>query len=339
MTARDPGTEGSRDRGNSAPLDPSVPGSLGPFFDLQVNGYAGVDFNHDDLSAHSLHAMCQRLKRDGVAGILATVITDDLSKMCSRLRRLVELREHDELARQMIAGIHIEGPFLSAAPGYIGAHPAAHARPADLDVLSRLLDAAGGLTKLVTLAPERDRGFHVTRRLADRGIVVSAGHTDATYDELRAALDAGLSMFTHLGNGCPLVMARHNNIIQRVLSLAERFTAISFIADGAHVPLFVLRNYLRLAGDERTVIVSDAMSAAGLGPGQYTLGDQSVVIGEDLAPRNAGGYLMGSACPLGRMVQNLRALEFEASRIEQWTTRNPRRLLSDVAPVPARAPA
>lgn len=297
------------------------------YIDLQVNGYAGVDFNSDDLTAEPLHAACERLRADGVAGILATIITDDVQRMCARLEALAELREHDPLARQMILGFHIEGPFLSEATGYIGAHPAQHARAADPDTMQRLLDAGRGLTKLVTLAPERDSELRITRLLADRSIIVAAGHTDASLDQLRAGLDAGLSMCTHLGNGCPLTLPRHDNIVQRVLSLADRFQAISFIADGAHIPVFVLRNYLKLVPPDRVVIVSDAISAAGLGPGSYSLGDQTVTIGDDLVPRAPAGHLVGSACPLQRMADNLRQIGIDETAIRQWLTDNPARLI------------
>ena len=189
------------------------------FFDLQVNGYAGIDFNQDGLTGEDLHAVCARLASDGVTGILATIITERLDKMERRLRDLCALREQDPLARRMIAGFHIEGPFLNETPGYRGAHPPDAIRPADMGAMDRLLDAAGGLARLVTLAPERDAGLRVTRMLAGRGIAVAAGHCDPSLDELRGAIDAGLTLFTHLGNGCPMQMHRHDNIIQRALSL------------------------------------------------------------------------------------------------------------------------
>ena len=173
--------------------------------------------------------------------------------------------------RDVIWGIHIEGPFINETPGYVGAHPPRAVRPADVDAMKRLLDAAGGLTRLVTLAPERDSGMKLVRHLADEKILVSAGHCDPSLDQLRAAIDAGLSMFTHLGNGCPLLLDRHDNIIQRVLSLRERLT-ICFIADGVHIPPMALGNYLRLVGIERSVVVTDAICAARLGPGRYTPG-------------------------------------------------------------------
>src|ERR671912_3017838 len=146
--------------------------SLG-FSDLQVNGYAGVDFNKDDLTPDELHLACQRLRADGYGGILATVITEDVSRMALRLSNLAKHRERDPLAREMIPGFHIEGPFLNETPGYRGAHPADAMHPADPDEMKRLLDAAGGLTRVVTLAPERDPGLRVTRLLSDARVVVS----------------------------------------------------------------------------------------------------------------------------------------------------------------------
>jgi len=299
------------------------------YVDLQVNGYAGVDFNGDDLTADDLHACCQRLRADGVAGILATIITDDVERMAGRLSRIASLREQDPLAHELIWGFHIEGPFLSESPGYAGAHPIEHVRPADLDAMQYLLDAAAGLTRLVTLAPERDAGLRVTRRLADQGVLVAAGHCDPTLDELRAAIDAGLSVFTHLGNGCPMTMHRHDNIIQRALTLADRL-AVCFIADGVHVWYPALANYLRLAGFERSIAVTDAIAAAGLGPGRHSLASQTVDVGEDLiawSPDHT--HFMGSTITMPRMVAKMRAaLGLSDDQIHQLTVENPRRLLT-----------
>ena len=116
--------------------------------------------------------------------------------------------------------------------------------------------------------------------LANQNITVSAGHCNPNLDQLRAAIDAGLRMFTHLGNGCPQQLPRHDNIIQRVLSQADKLW-ICFIADGVHVPFFALRNYLKCADINRCVIVSDAMAAAGLGPGQYKLSRWEVTVGPE----------------------------------------------------------
>ncbi len=295
------------------------------FFDLQVNGYAGVDFNQDGLDAEELHRACERLEADGVAGFLATIITDDLAAMCRRLSTLATLREQDPLARRLIAGIHIEGPFLNETDGYRGAHPLDAIRPADTDAMARLLDAAAGLARVVTLAPERDPGLAVTRFLATRGIVVSAGHTDATLDVLRRAIDAGLSMFTHVGNGCPMLLNRHDNIVQRALSLADCLW-LCFIADGAHVPFTALGNYLTLAREDRCIIVTDAIAPAGLGPGRYTFGRWDLVVGDDMVPRAPDrSHLVGSGITMKQNAENLqRALGLSDTVVRRLTLENPR---------------
>jgi N-acetylglucosamine-6-phosphate deacetylase len=296
-----------------------------PYFDLQVNGYAGVDFNGDDWTQPQLVAVCRRLRQEGVEGILATVITDRLPAMSRRLQRLVAAREQDAEIAGMVQGFHIEGPFLNEQAGYIGAHPAAAARPADVVAMQELLNAAGGLTRVVTLAPERDPGLRVTRMLSEQGIVVSAGHCNPTLETLDAALAAGLTMFTHLGNGCPLQMHRHDNIVQRVLSRAERLW-IGLIADGVHVPFFALGNYMRAASLERCFVVTDAISAAGLGPGTFRLAGQTVVVDDQLATWSGDrSHLMGSAGTMPRTAQNLQqALGLSALQIELLTHRNPR---------------
>src|SRR5215218_8359909 len=279
--------------------------NLPAFFDLQVNGYGGVDFNQDDLSADGLRRACERLEADGVAGILATIITDDLQRMARRLSNLVRLREQDPLAKRLIVGLHIEGPFISPVQGYRGAHPADAIRLADVNEMQLLLDAGGGLVKLVTLAPEQDYGAKVTRLLTSQGVRISAGHTDASIDQLRGAIDAGLTLFTHLGNGCPMQMHRHDNIVQRVLSLSDRLQ-VMFIADGVHVPYVALRNYLRLCGTDNTIVVSDAIAPAGLGPGRYTLGRWDLVIGADMVARAPdGSHFVGSAMTMKQAYGNL----------------------------------
>ena len=305
------------------------------YIDLQVNGYGGVDFNQDDLTAEGLHTACVRLEADGVAGILATVITEDVGRMVRRLANLARLREADPLAKRLVAGLHIEGPFLNEAPGYRGAHPVDAIHPADADEMKRLLDAAGGLTKIVTLAPERDPGMRVTRMLDRQGITVSAGHCDPSTDELKAAVDAGLRMFTHLGNGCPMQMHRHDNVIQRTLALADRLW-ITFIADGVHVPFFALDNYLKVVGTDRCIVVTDAIAPAGLGPGRYTLGRWDLLIGPDMVARAPdGSHFVGSAMTMPQAERNLRdRLGLSASDVARLTIVNPHEALAGRASGP-----
>lgn len=298
------------------------------FVDLQVNGYAGVDFNSDHVTPEQLTGVCKRLRSDGVDQILATVITAPLDTMALRISRIAQLIDELPDANEVIAGIHIEGPFINRQTGFVGAHPVDAVRDANLDDAKLLIDAAGGHAKLVTLAPESDPGGRVTRWLSDQGIIVAAGHCDATLEQLRESLDAGLRLFTHLGNGCANQINRHDNVIQRALSCSDRLM-ISLIADGHHVPPFALANYLRCIPDENVVIVTDAISAAGLGPGKYELGNQIVEVDADGAAwSQCRTHFAGCAATMPEMVRVLKEkVGVSDQRIDQWTNANPRRLL------------
>lgn len=288
------------------------------FFDPQVNGYAGVDFCSLDLTQDELRRACDSIRADGIAGILATVITDSIDSLTKKLNQMVRYREADPVIAETIRGFHVEGPFISPVAGYVGAHPADKVKPANPDDAARLLDAGEGLVRLVTLAPEFDAGQITTRYLVGQGVTVSAGHCDPDEDTLDAAIDAGLSMVTHLGNGCPVVLPRHDNFIQRVLARADRLW-ISFIPDGAHVPFFALRNCLRLLDVDRIVFTTDAIMAAGLGSGIYELSGAPVEIDENGVARRPGSEnLAGSTIRGHQVVNNLREeLMFNDSEIEK----------------------
>ncbi len=297
-------------------------------FDIQVNGYAGTDFNCDDLTAEALHHACVCLREDGCTEILATFITNTVSKLEHRMKRLVELRAQDPLAMEVITGIHIEGPFMNREKGYIGAHPPDCVVPANVDDAKRLLDAAQGLTRLMTLAPECDAGFKTIAYLASQGVVVSAGHCNPDLATLKESTEHGVTMFTHVGNGCPMQMHRHDNIIQRALALRDRLW-LCFIPDGVHIDFFALKNYLRVAGVERSIFVTDAISAARLGPGRYTLAGWDLNIGEDLVARSPdGSHFVGSTVTVPRILANgLNELGLGEEELVQLLDGNPRRAM------------
>ena len=304
-------------------------------FDIQVNGYAGADFCSRDLTLDQCRRACDELAADGTAGILATVITDSIEGIAAKLARLVSFRAQDPLIARMIAGFHVEGPFLSRKPGCPGAHDPSKIIPATTDDAKRLVDAADGLLRLVTLAPECDAGLATTRYLAGQGVTVSAGHCDPSLDELTAAIDAGLSMVTHLGNGCALDLPRHDNFIQRALFLRERLW-ICFIPDGVHIPFFALANYLALAGVERTIMVTDAIVAAKLPPGRYaSAGGEVVVDAAGTARRPGAGNLAGSTVSMRQVCENLaRHLGLDTASIARLTATNPRRAVGLVTAIP-----
>lgn len=268
---------------------------VGKYVDLQVNGYMGVDFNDPEVSVEAVCRAAEAMQADGVESALATFITAPVEAMCKCMLTVCQAIESDSKARSLFKGLHIEGPFLSPKPGYIGAHPAECVQASDLRVLGRILDAGGAWVRYFTLAPEIDRDGALTTELARRNILVAAGHTDATVDELSQCIDCGLSLFTHLGNACPMQVHRHDNIIQRALSLSDRLR-YTLIADGWHLPDFLVRNLLKWVPLDRLAVVSDAISAAGLGPGEYQLGKRLVKIGADRAARSPDGqHFVGAA--------------------------------------------
>jgi N-acetylglucosamine-6-phosphate deacetylase len=201
-------------------------------------------------------------------------------------------------------------------------------RPASLDLAKRLYDACEGLLRVVTLAPENDPQGEITRWFVDRGVTVSAGHCDPSLEQLQRSMDSGLSMFTHLGNGCPLHMHRHENVIQRVLSLSDKLR-VSFIADGVHVPWPALRNYLSIVGVDRSIVVTDATAATGMGVGAYSLGGQEVIVDEHLATWSADrSHLVGSATTMAQAAEHLRnILRMDPDDVSKLTSLNPAAIL------------
>jgi len=275
------------------------------YYDIQVNGYAGVDFNQNNLTIENLKHACRKLEEDGVEGIFATIITTDLVDMISRIKQLAYLRQQDSVVSKIVKGIHVEGPFINPALGYCGAHPGKYILNPNVEVMKKLVDAGDGLVRIVTLAPEMDDNNEVTKLLNSQNIIISAGHCRPNIDQLKSSIDAGLSMFTHLGNGCPQDLPRHDNIIQRVLSLKNDLL-ICFIADGIHIPFYALKNYIAIAGIENVIITTDAMAAAGANPGRYRISNIELEVGEDRVVREPGkDNFAGSAIDMKSSYKNL----------------------------------
>ena len=296
--------------------------------DLQLNGYKGVDFNGDDLGPESLRRACEAVRADGGGRMLATVITDSLDRMTARIARLAAFRSQDPFVADVMAGIHVEGPFIAPNPGFVGAHPAEHVLPATIAAAERLVAAGEGLVRLLTLAPEHDAGCQTIRWLADQGVLVSAGHCNAPADVLERAIDSGLGAFTHLGNGCPLTLNRHDNIIHRVLA-ADRLRWVMVIADGIHLPPPLIRTIIRAVGIDRVIAVTDATAAGGMGEGRFTLAGRPVVVdtaGTAWAPDRS--HFVGSTASMGRIRQVLAEdVGLSAASVHQVTASNPARAL------------
>lgn len=259
---------------------------IGPTLcDIQVNGYAGVDFQRDSATGDDLHAVVEKLRMDGCSQILPTLITDEWKVLTNRFRRMRKLRDASPILRSAFPGWHIEGPFLSGEPGYKGAHDAELMIDPTPEKIRELREIAGGDPLLLTLSPERNGAVEAIALAKSLGIRISCGHTNASAQQLAAAAEAGATMFTHLGNGCPQQLDRHDNILWRVID-TKGLTA-GIIPDGIHVSPQLFRIMNRLLAD-RCYFTTDCMSAAGGPPGRYTIGKTELEVGADKVVRQPG---------------------------------------------------
>ncbi|MEO6003495.1 MAG: N-acetylglucosamine-6-phosphate deacetylase [Opitutus sp.] len=282
----------------------SSPATTRPaLFDLQVNGFAGVDFQQPQLTSSALRVAVDSLRAHSVHRILLTLITDNLDRMAGQLARIEAIRESDPVLNETIVGYHLEGPYLSSVEGYHGAHPPQLMRSPDVAEFRQLNAAAGNRLRLLTLAPELPGSSELIRAARQAGVLVSLGHTNANDTQIDAAIAAGATLCTHLGNGVPAHLPRHDNVIQRLLARDE-LTAC-FIPDGLHLPPFVLRNLVRAKPAGKVILTSDAMAAAAAPPGRYTLGHVTVEVGADGIVREPGkSNFAGSSLTLDRGVLN-----------------------------------
>ncbi len=265
--------------------------------DLQVNGFAGVDFNARGLSADRVRFALEQLRLTGVTRLLPTLITSSLQDFAACARVLTDVED------PAIAGIHMEGPYISAEDGARGAHPRAHVAAARRDDFERRQEAARGRIVLVTLAPEVEGAIALIEWLVTTGVRVAIGHTAATGDQIAAAVSAGATLSTHLGNGCPAILPRHPNVIWEQLA-ADGLLA-SVIVDGHHLPAATVKSIVRAKGVDRMILVTDATAAAGSRPGRYRIGEVECELGADGRVSLPGtAFLAGSSLTLDRAIAN-----------------------------------
>lgn len=265
------------------------------FIDIQINGFAGVNFGDPDLTVDNVRKVTQRLWETGVTYFLPTLITDSAENMAAALARLRVAAEESDL-RDSIVGFHMEGPYLSSVDGPRGAHPLAYTKDPDWDEFQRFQDAAGGMVRMMTLAPERDGALAFIEKAVESGVRIAIGHTAASRQQILDAVAAGATLSTHLGNAAHDMLQRHHNYIYD--QLAEDGLMASIIVDGHHLPPHLVKIFLRVKGPERIVLTSDAVQYAGLPPGIYDGGYRKFevradgfigVVGE---PRLAGSGLL-----------------------------------------------
>lgn len=270
------------------------------FVDLQVNGYAGCDLNGTTLDVATVRSLCQALLKVGVTTFLPTLITAPEARLVAALKVIREAcAQHPDVAA-MVAGIHVEGPHIAPEDGPRGAHPAADVRPPDVAEFDRWQQAAGGLVKLVTVSPHWPAAPAYVRHLVKAGVVVSLGHTSADAAQIGAAVDAGATLSTHLGNGSHAMLNRRHNHLWPQLA-DDRLTAM-FIADGHHLTAAQLKAMLRAKGPGRALVVSDTVALGGLPAGKYQtpIGGRVELRADGFLAIDdgTGNYLAGAALPL-----------------------------------------
>ncbi len=246
--------------------DPDLYLSAG-FVDLQVNGCAGFDLNAEQISTDTVSGLVDAMLARGVTSFLPTLITAPEDDICSGLRVIAEARRSHQRVAACIPFVHIEGPHISRRDGYRGAHPADAVRPPSIAEFDRWQHAAGGIVGMVTLSPHFSESAEYIAALVTRGAHAAIGHTHASPEQIRLAVEAGASLSTHLGNGIAQEIPRHRNPIWSQLA-DDRLTA-TFIADGHHLPPDVLKVMLRAKGVERSVLVSDSVALTGMPAGTY----------------------------------------------------------------------
>jgi N-acetylglucosamine-6-phosphate deacetylase len=295
------------------------------WIDLQVNGFAGVDYNDPSAGHEEIGRSIRAIFKTGVTRFFPTVITGSPRNMIGALRNLAAAKETIGEGPAMEA-FHLEGPYISAEDGPRGAHPARWVRPPDLEEFRRLQDAAQGNIRLITLAPEWEQAPRFIESVVRQGVIVGIGHTGAAPDQINAAVDAGATLSTHLGNGAHAVLPRHPNYIWE--QLADDRLAASFIVDGIHLPPSFLRVALRAKGLERSILVTDAVMPAACAPGRYKLGEVDVELHTDGSVRLWGGArLAGSALTMCRAIENVMGLAgVSLGGAITLATRNPARI-------------
>ncbi len=282
--------------------------------DLQVNGYAGVDFNDAALTADALDRALAAMLRSNVTTCLPTLITAPEPTLSARLAALDEAVAASRLGSRMVPGFHLEGPFLNPTPGYAGCHPAAAMVAPDAELLDRLTRNLRRPVLLLTLAPERPGALNLIARARAAGMAVAMGHTAADRAITGQAATAGVTLSTHLGNALPQPQPKFLNPL--MAQLTEDRLHASFIADGIHIPPDALKVLLRAKTLDRSILVTDATAAAAAPPGLYAFAGMTIEHTPDGSVRVPGSaVLAGSALCLDQAVRNLVAWGLADARV------------------------
>jgi N-acetylglucosamine-6-phosphate deacetylase len=308
------------------PTDPERLFASPGFVDIQINGFAGVDFSDPELNAEKAIGVLQAIWKTGVTNFCATLITNTVERLERNFRVLEEARRLDARFESAMPCYHLEGPYLSPG-GAHGAHNPKLMRFPDWNEFSRLQVAASGNIAIVTLAPELPGACDFIRRARAAGIVVAIGHTDGTPRQIHEAIEAGAELSTHLGNGCPAFIDRHQNPIWAQIA-SDRLQA-SLICDGFHLPPDLVRTIYKAKGIGRCILVTDAVHVANLPPGPYSLtGTEITLLPSGQVVTLDRQSMAGSALSMNRAISVFQSFaNTSLQEALQAATTNPGKLL------------
>jgi N-acetylglucosamine-6-phosphate deacetylase len=307
--------------------------------DLQVNGYRGFDLNANSLTPETVVDLARAMLATGVTAFLPTIITAPEEKITACLQAIAAARQREPWLQHMIPGVHVEGPHLSPHDGPRGAHSREHIRPPSIDEFDRWQRACGNLVLLVTVSPHWPNSTAYIHALRERGVLVSIGHTDASIEQIRSAVDAGATLSTHLGNGVAATLPRHPNLLWTQMA-EDRLTAM-LIADGHHLPADTLKVMLRAKGLDRVILTSDAVALAGMLPGIYStpVGGEVELTPDGRLCLPGTRLLAGSVTPLKDAVALVANTQLTLADALRLATENPARILGRTASLKAGANA
>lgn len=297
------------------------------FLDMQVNGYNGSDYSLEDFNPDHLRNIIGSMAKSGTTQHVPTIVSSPQKRFLRNLRILAEEMERSREIESAISGIHIEGPFISSEDGPRGAHDPAYVRDPSFADFQEWQEAAGGRISIVTVGPEREGALEFMRKVKETGVIVAIGHTGAEPQQITAAVEAGATLSTHLGNGSYTHIPRLKNYIWEQLA-ADELTA-GIISDGFHLPASVVKVFARAKGLDRLVLVSDVALLGGFKPGVYKWGNLEVEVFDDEHLGLPGTSILAGAAHLldWDLAHFMSFTDLELRRAIPLCTVNPARIL------------